>query len=60
MIKQGVYAAAIKYGLGSETAQSYADALKSLELPTAAYSAAKFTLAFPFTFHVFNGIRHLV
>jgi len=29
-------------------------------LPVAAKVLAKFTLAMPFTFHSFNGIRHLV
>ena len=35
-------------------------ALQAMQFGGAAIFAAKFAIAFPFTFHLFNGIRHLV
>eukprot|EP00730_Choanoeca_flexa_P012539 TRINITY_DN4371_c0_g1_i1.p1 TRINITY_DN4371_c0_g1~~TRINITY_DN4371_c0_g1_i1.p1 ORF type:complete len:192 (+),score=29.91 TRINITY_DN4371_c0_g1_i1:23-577(+) len=38
----------------------YVAVIQGLGLPSAVFTAAKFTLAFPFTYHTANGIRHLV
>ncbi|NXG45072.1 C560 dehydrogenase, partial [Psilopogon haemacephalus] len=38
----------------------YLELLKSLGLGPALICSAKFALAFPFTYHSWNGIRHLV
>ncbi|KAF9579262.1 cytochrome b subunit of succinate dehydrogenase, Sdh3p [Lunasporangiospora selenospora] len=59
----GFYAGAIAYtvapmvGLGFDAA-----AITSViaTVPVAAKIGAKFIIAYPFTFHVFNGVRHLV
>ncbi|XP_054829140.1 succinate dehydrogenase cytochrome b560 subunit, mitochondrial, partial [Eublepharis macularius] len=37
----------------------YLDFVKSLNLPAALIYSGKFALAFPLTFHTWNGIRHL-
>jgi len=41
-------------------AQSYLDAVRALQLPTPVYNLGKFVIAFPVSFHFFNGIRHMV
>lgn len=38
----------------------YLAAVKSLSLGPALIFSAKFALAFPFTYHTWNGVRHLV
>lgn len=38
---------------------SYLELVKSLSLGPALIYSAKFALAFPLTYHVWNGIRHL-
>jgi len=38
----------------------YLNQLASMELGFAVIYAAKFAIAFPFLFHTFNGVRHLV
>ena len=56
----GIFASAITYGVLSHDLMYYVSAIKSLNLsPTAVY-LAKFTVAFPASYHVWNGIRHLV
>lgn len=37
----------------------YMDVVQSWQLGTSTVMAAKFTLAYPFTYHLLNGIRHL-
>lgn len=37
----------------------YMDIVQSWQLSSATVIAAKFTLAYPFTYHLLNGIRHL-
>lgn len=37
----------------------YMDVVQSWQLSSATLIAAKYTLAYPFTFHLINGIRHL-
>ncbi|XP_028677448.1 succinate dehydrogenase cytochrome b560 subunit, mitochondrial [Erpetoichthys calabaricus] len=39
---------------------SHLDLIRSLSLGPVLLSAAKFTLAFPFTYHSYNGMRHLM
>lgn len=39
---------------------AYLEALQSAQMGGAMIFAAKFALAWPFTFHLFNGCRHLV
>ena len=38
----------------------YVANVKALNLPAVLPFAVKFTLGFPISFHVYNGIRHLV
>lgn len=38
----------------------YLDFVRSLNLPAAFICSGKFALAFPLTYHAWNGIRHLV
>ncbi|NXR11642.1 C560 dehydrogenase, partial [Semnornis frantzii] len=51
------------FGLGAlllpEQFPHYLALLKSLSLGPALICSAKFALAFPFTYHTWNGIRHL-
>lgn len=56
----GVFAGASAYGLAQQDANTIINAVQDLHIPSAAIVAAKFTVAAPFTFHVYNGIRHLV
>merc|ERR1712193_16381 len=47
-------------GLAFNPLQFYVDAIQAWQLPSALILAGKFILAFPFTYHTANGIRHLV
>lgn len=38
----------------------YMDVVQSWQLSSATIIAAKFTLAYPFTYHLTNGVRHLL
>ncbi|XP_018569170.1 succinate dehydrogenase cytochrome b560 subunit, mitochondrial-like [Anoplophora glabripennis] len=55
---------AIALGLGAvvlpESIPHYIEELQSAQLGTACISSLKFLLAFPLTYHFWNGIRHLL
>lgn len=55
---------AIALGLGAvvlpESIPTYIEQLKCAEIGELSISAIKFILAFPFTYHFWNGIRHLL
>lgn len=56
------YATAIGFGAValSSPVSSYVEALQAAHVNPALLFLGKLILAFPFTFHFFNGIRHLV
>ncbi|CAG9837544.1 unnamed protein product [Diabrotica balteata] len=55
---------AIAFGLTAavapESIPAYIDAIECADLGAATIAAAKFVLAFPMTYHFWNGIRHLL
>ncbi|KAF9151652.1 cytochrome b subunit of succinate dehydrogenase, Sdh3p [Linnemannia schmuckeri] len=62
-VAAGFYAGAIGYALGPMVGLGFDAATVTSAIatvPVAAKVAAKFIVAYPFTFHCFNGIRHLV
>jgi succinate dehydrogenase/fumarate reductase cytochrome b subunit len=60
VVGPGILAGSIGYGVLSHELMYYVAAAKAWQLPAALTVATKFTLGFPISFHVFNGIRHLV
>lgn len=56
------YLIALGFGalLLPDTIPCYIDKLKCAEIGEEAMTALKFMVAFPFTYHYFNGIRHLI
>ncbi|KAF9938860.1 cytochrome b subunit of succinate dehydrogenase, Sdh3p [Modicella reniformis] len=59
----GFYAGAIAYAVGPLVGLGFDTATITSTLatvPVAAKVAGKFIVAFPFTFHSFNGVRHLL
>lgn len=55
---------AIALGLGAvvlpESIPHYIESLECAEIGSGAISALKFMLAFPLTYHFWNGIRHMI
>jgi len=56
----GIYTGGILYGLGGEEALWYIDWIKHQELNPIVFPLGKLTLALPFMFHYFTGIRHFL
>ncbi|KAF9923697.1 cytochrome b subunit of succinate dehydrogenase, Sdh3p [Linnemannia zychae] len=62
-VATGFYAGAIAYAAGPMVGMGFDSAtiISTIStLPVAAKVAGKFIIAYPFTFHTFNGIRHLI
>ncbi|KAG0220524.1 cytochrome b subunit of succinate dehydrogenase, Sdh3p [Mortierella sp. GBA43] len=62
-VAAGFYAGAIAYAVGPMIGLGFDTATVTSTLatvPVAAKVAGKFIVAFPFTFHSFNGVRHLL
>ncbi|KAG5890425.1 hypothetical protein JTB14_017644 [Gonioctena quinquepunctata] len=64
MTGMALSAYAVAFGLGAfvlpEPLPCYIEELECLELGETVISAMKFVLAFPLTYHFWNGIRHLL
>jgi succinate dehydrogenase (ubiquinone) cytochrome b560 subunit len=55
-----LYAGTIAYGLQEHSIDQIATSITQLGLPPIVFLASKTILAWPFTFHSFAGIRHLI
>lgn len=54
-----VYGSSIYYLLAQKTADEVIADFEELDMASCCWSAFRFIIALPFSFHLFNGIRHL-